>query len=570
MYSREGQSALAAQTSYTCHNAVGHRFDIHNAVATAAPYSACVLAYAAGFLYNQGFLCYRVAHEIRLLDVHAAGSKERVLNLYDILPRLCVGLVIDDASNQVELLRFADGIVVFRVNGTGIQHDTLFAIDMAERTGVRRKLRLLMRANVPLSAPVFVRHSRSYMWYGIFNEGSDGIWSVAGVDLAAEPNVSVPPIQFHLNRGIDSDLGQSFCFEIYKDHLYTVSTQVTSNDDERFSSFYHWSCYAPRDTRRPASGKLWRREHCEGPINEMWTDLSIRTDETTGQPVILECRREWPDGKSENHRTYYTQPLPVPEALEEQREEDAAPTSSKDEYSDDHTTSHNPFDQRPPKRLRRNYHAEYEPSHDQSQRKEFISARTKYRTYNLAASTFIDLVNDPAPVTAGVRTQDRLRLRAVSRKRKCPIDEEGTEGPAGLLFKPTQWNIDDIPVEFSEERFTSCGVHMWPAEDAPAELSELLCPDSRTSSVNAIADERSIIYSIESPWVPPGHKALIFVGFDPKIRFSTLKSLRSMKDPALRDQASPIKVPRLTSPNGSLVHESIPLYDAIDWGYWLR
>jgi hypothetical protein len=46
-----------------------------------SPYSVSVLAYAADFLYHQGFLCYGVKSQIRLLDVRSTGQKELVLDL---------------------------------------------------------------------------------------------------------------------------------------------------------------------------------------------------------------------------------------------------------------------------------------------------------------------------------------------------------------------------------------------------------------------------------------------------------------------------------------------------------
>ncbi|KAJ5216848.1 hypothetical protein N7468_009856 [Penicillium chermesinum] len=554
--SSEGQSALTAQTGYR--SAVGHRFDIHEAVATAAPYSACALAYGTDFLYNQGFLCYHVGHEIRLLDVHSAGHQERVLDLNNILPGLHAGSADGDASGRVELLRFADGIVVFRVMGLGSQDDTLLAIDMTQRA----QIKLLLQRAVPASASMFVRHSRSYLWYGVCN----GTWSIFGVDIASPSE----PIHCSLDWPADGDLGQSLCFEIYRDHLYAVSTLSTSDSNERLSSsyrdeaercssFYYWSCHAPRNSRRKWSGRLWRREHCEGPINEMWTDLSIRTDERTGQPVILECRREWPGGKSENHRTYYTQQLPCPSTADEHDGEDITPATLD---LDDSTASHGPYNERPSKRLRRHYHPEHEPSHGPGGAKN-----SSLHAQNTAPSTFVDLVNDPVPPTAGVRTQDRLRLRAVSRKRKCPIDEEGIDGPAGLLFKPTQQNLDGTPVEHSEERFISGGAHMWPAEDAPSELTRLLCPGMRITGVNAIADERSLIYSIQCPGLPEGHKVLILISFDPKIHFSTMTPLGASKSPLLPNQVFPVQVPRPTSTDGSMIRESQPLYEIIRWGY---
>ncbi|KAJ5692734.1 hypothetical protein N7462_002157 [Penicillium macrosclerotiorum] len=564
-FSKEGQAALAAQAGYR--RAVGHRFDIHEAVATAAPYAVAVLAYAADFLYHQGFLCYRVGPEIRLLNVHRPGHQERVLNLHEVIPRVETGPAAGhDPAERVKLLHYADGIVVFRLEGVGANDDRLLAIDMEPRQ-TRRK-RLLLQKLIPAEAPIFVRHSRSYIWYGTYHAplGSDGCWFVCGVDFATDES-----IHFRLDGIIDAEVGQNLCFEMHQEHLYAVSTQVSSDEDDRFSSFYHWFCHPPREKGSKWSGHIWRREHREGPINEMWTDLSIRTDETTGQPVILECRREWRDGKSENHRTNYIEPLPSPAQARAAHEAKVGNTIAavlEEEIKDPEIDQlHN---HRPEKRLRRNYHAEYECTHDPKSRQEFIAVRTKHRTYHLAAATFIDIVNDPIPPADGVRSLDRLRLRTVSRKRKCPIDEEGFAGSPGMLFRHTQTDADGHPVEGSEERFTSRGVYLWPPEDAPPELNRLLCPDSRMGSIKAVSDERSLVYSVASAGLPVGHQAIVLISFDPAIRFPYLSSLRTLKTPITTKHILPVELPKAKSANGSLIREAPALYLALRRGYWLR
>ncbi|KAJ5668596.1 uncharacterized protein N7477_007166 [Penicillium maclennaniae] len=553
LHSKEGQSAWAAQAGFR--KAVGLRFDIHEAIATAAPYAVSILAYGADFLYNQGVLCYRVGDEIRLLDVHRVARQERVVNLGELISRLGFGSAGLGLVDQVTLLHYNDGIVSFRLARQDAQEDVLLAIDMDRRSGQPRRKRLLLQKAIPADSPIFVRHSRAYIWYGTFTSahGSSGVWSVCGKDFATSEE-----IEFPLDRVVDGELGQTLCFDMYREHLYAVSTQVASDDDERFSSFYHWFCYSPREKGCKWKGRLWRREHCEGPINEMWTDLSIRIDETTGRPVILECRREWRGGKSENHRTNYIEPLPTPEEAETWADDDP----------NDLTGNHQPYNQRPEKRLRRTYHAEYEHHHDPAKRLEFIAARTKHRSYHLASATFVDLVNDPAPQADGVRSQDRLRLRTVSRKRKNPIDDGGTEGAPKMLFRPMQ--VNGQPIKGSEDRFVSCGVHMWPRDDTPSEIYNLLCPDSRVSSVRAVSDERSIIYSVSSAGLPSNHQALVLISFDPTIRFPNLTSLRTMKIPMVSENIFPVQVPQPRSPNPSLVQEASPLYQAIRRGYWLR
>ncbi|CAG7925589.1 unnamed protein product [Penicillium olsonii] len=555
LHSKEGQAAMTAQSGYR--KAVGLRFAIHEAVATANPYAVACVGYAANFIYNQGYLVYRCQNHIRVLHVHGVATTERVVDLTRLLPRL-LSTAQSESTDNVTLLSYADHILVFRVADVSATEDALFVIDMR-----RKSSGPLFTAPILTSAPIFVRHTRSYLWYGTFAaaDGSDGVWTITGVDLRTRARLS-----FQLDRVVDGDVGQTLCFEMHDEHLYAVSTQVASDDNEIHSSFYHWFCHAPRESDRKWNGRLWRREHQEGPINEMWTDLSIRKDERTGRPVILECRREWRDGKSENHRTYYTQRLPTPEEALAPLSAGAVHTPSWVSMDDD-LDNDQPYDERPAKRLRRYYHAEYESG--STKRQEFIPARTKHRSYHLGSSTFVDLVNDP--VSDGLRSRDRLRLRTVSRKRKSPIDTDGTEGPSNTLFQPTQVDADGRPIEGSEERFECRGVHMWPPENATP-VQQFLCPNGRIGAVKSIADERSIIYSIDAPGLPSNHQALILISFDPTLRLPTLDPLPASGhavDTWAGDKF--LEVPRpppSSSPN--MVEESLPYYMEIKRGYKLR
>ena len=94
-----------------------------------------------------------------------------------------------------------------------------------------------------------------------------------------------------------SDIGQTVCFEIYQGQLYAVTNQVNFDEDEEMGSwvsFYVWACLPPTsDLERPRLRKIWRRLHIEEPINDTWTTISLRKDESTGRLLILECRREW-------------------------------------------------------------------------------------------------------------------------------------------------------------------------------------------------------------------------------------------------------------------------------------
>jgi hypothetical protein len=247
--------------------------------------------------------------------------------------------------------------------------------------------------------------------------------------------------------------------------------------------------------------------------------------------------------------------------------------------------------ERPRKRLRRHYHPEYplddnNQAHDTLyQRRDFILAKTKFRTYNLSASTFVDLVNDPHPSSPGAShiPQDRLRLRTVSRKRKSPIDEA-----SNTLHKPEFTDDNGNPMEHGEERFTSRGIHMWPPDNAPAELTQLLCPSHRIGKIQAVADERSIIYSIDQEGLSGGNQAIILINFDPVIRLPGLKRLTPDSDVRPwgpnSDHATGIRPPRqqertmlqtpvsTTRTNQAVpsVREEPAMYLSINHGYWLR
>ncbi|CAI7675254.1 unnamed protein product [Penicillium manginii] len=162
LYSKEGQQAASTGTGY--HYAISHYYDINETVATASPYLISILAYGTDFLYQQGTLCYCTGHELRLLDVHRTGQAERVVNFYSVLLRLVPSLKSHNLTISVKLVHYCDDVLAFRVlKNTNIEGSTdfLFAMDVTYRHGTSRRKRLLLRAEVPTGAPIFVRGDRS-------------------------------------------------------------------------------------------------------------------------------------------------------------------------------------------------------------------------------------------------------------------------------------------------------------------------------------------------------------------------------------------------------------------------
>ncbi|RMJ25325.1 F-box domain protein [Aspergillus sp. HF37] len=614
LHTKEGQRANRSKSGYR--RAVARLFEIKEAFATAQPFSVAVLAYASAFLYNGGSLCYVRDEEIRVLDVHAAAQTEQVLSVGNILPRVIPGCSPDE-DTQLSLMHYNEGILAFLVELPDRDEAWLLAVDVRRHPERARNGRLRLRTPLQSTRRLFVRHSKSYLYYGTHSAlGYHGYqhWAVDCVDLKTGRHLTDKPVELEDFAG--NEIGQTVCFGVHSDHLYAVSTQVNFEEEEvDWTSFYIWICLSPwrnmkqsrRDQALRRPNRIWRRQHREGPINDSWADLSLRNDEETARLTVLECRREWRDGGSENSRTYYMQALPSPEEIFEAstRERNPGPDSSAVQLPDDPLakmldSSSKPNYERPKKRLRRHYHTEYQPGSEPLQRRDFILARTKFRTYNLSASTFVDLVNDPDPASDDLVPRDRLRLRTVSRKRKCPIDEAGEEGEAGLLFRPDTEDADGRPMENSEERFATRGIHMWPPDDAPRELTDLLCPSKRAGQVHAVADERSLVYSVDKDGGGDGNQAIVLVNFDPYIRLPGLRRLSMPEKPWAQDQAGAgvdierprvgdVEYERKTVPVKSVasscqsqsqcqsqcqavpsVREEAAMYRCIKQGYWLR
>ncbi|EYE91622.1 F-box domain protein [Aspergillus ruber CBS 135680] len=609
LHTKEGQDARRSKSGYR--KAVGRLFDIKESFATAQPYSASVIAYGTTFLYDSGSLCYVHDDDIRVLNVHGAAQKEQVMNISNVVARLLPHHAPGTSPIRLSLLHYSDGILAFLVELAEGPEAWLFAIDLRQRPANARNGRLRLRTQLSSTRRLFVRHNGSYLYYGTHSSlGYDGypLWAIHCVNLKTGRHMSEKPVELAHFAG--NEIGQTVCFGLHQNHLYAVSTQVDCEEEEvDWTSFYIWVCLAPEpNTRRQVTpNRTWRRQHREGPINDTWTDLSLRHDEATKRLMILECRREWRNGGSENCRTYYMQALPSPNEINTGKQH-TGPTDARVPHHEPlikvHDPSSKPNPEPPKKRLRRHYHPEYQlrdtGTDDSTQRRDFILAKTKYHAYNLSASSFIDLVNDPSPNPTNGSTSliphDRLRLRTVSRKRKCPIDESGEEGPCGLLYRPDLNNTTNQPIDHSEERFVSRGVHIWPPDNAPTELNNLLCPSERSGRVQAMADERSIVYSVNHDGLTDGKQAFILINFDPSIKFPGLTKLyqyndhldemfSSAQDPAgvavgveqpqfggpSRERHS-MSVVRTTGTNVGLpsVREEAAIYLRINRGFWLR
>ncbi|OAX83632.1 hypothetical protein ACJ72_02001 [Emergomyces africanus] len=544
-HTREGKLALEKKIPYI--EALRRVYDVREAVATAQPYSACLLAYGESFLFNQGVLCYLDWGEIRTLDVHGAAQKEQVVNIGAVMRRATS--VSHDFSLEVKfsLLNYSHGIIACLCE-MGERTSWLIVLDIREKCS-RKNGRLLLIHRLESSRKIFVRHDDSVLFFGTHSEFAGHghhEWIIHGWDLVNKKPLAERGVQ--LENFVGSEIGSSICFEIHDEHFYAISNETGFEDEEiDWTSYYICVRFPVGNPHKVEWRRLWRRQHREGPIHDTWTNISLRTDEATNQLLIVEGRREWSGGGSENFRTYYMQPLSCFTPNTSNRKDGMAQmkdwqTGSDSSPSDDSSPSpgfpgyvpvavlpndplaltldeHNKPNYEPPKkRLRRNYHPEYDEHEiSSSERRDFILVKTKYRTYNPSASAFIDLVKEDNDDPQSRQTTDHLRLRVGSRKRKCPIGEDG-------LLYPPEFDGDNNPIPNSDERFEPRGIKLWPPLNSHPDLLSLLCPPRRCGNVAADSDERSMVYSTNPP-VPGGRRPIILLSFDPTIRLGSIQRL---------------------------------------------
>ncbi|WEW58388.1 hypothetical protein PRK78_003856 [Emydomyces testavorans] len=553
-HSAECRLAASGQISYR--QAIRRVFDVREAVATAQPYSVSVMGYAESFQFRQGVLCYKYLDTIRVLNVCEADDTEQVINvkaafLEVVLHRKCLE---DPRDLQVTLLHYSDGIASCLCKWIG--GTWLIAFDIRSNAAQMCSNRVRMVRRLNSTRELFVRNNASYLYYGTHSKVAHHghldqfEWLIHGVYLPENRDVTKRGLQ--LENVVGSEIGSTVCFEVRDDYLYVVSNQTSHEEEEiDWTSFYICVRIPLSQPTKPMWQRYWRRQHQEGPLNDTWTNLSLQTDNETGNLIIVESRREWRDGGSENYRTYYMQPIDRPYAHGEwdvqgldsvtrhlRSSEEDTPSPGFPQYrplirlpSDDpliHTLDafSKPNYVPPRKRIKRQYHHEYsEEERDSDLRRDFPLSKTKFGTYNHSASSFIDIVNDPLPSGTFSASSDRLRLRIGSRKRRCPIDEVGNEVEPGFLYPPEHLHEDGTPIETSEERYKSRGIKFWPPDDAPEELLRALCPLRVPGRLKAAADERMIVYLTKGPSIDDPREVIVLINFDPTIRFKGLQKL---------------------------------------------
>ncbi|EXJ83224.1 hypothetical protein A1O1_06843 [Capronia coronata CBS 617.96] len=429
----------------------------------------------------------------------------------------------------------------------GIHGHYLCAVNISDAFGPRQQPsdynchpRVLLCTRLWSTNKLFVRHNRRFLVLGTHSalgNHDHHEWLLHRYDLETARPVAKEPLQ--LRNFCGSEMGSTVCFTIYQDNFYALTNQTSYESEEvDWTSYYHF-IHFPLDDPLPdlKVRAIWRRQHLEGPINDSWTDLGFQIDHGSGELLIVECRKEWLAGGSRSVRTYYTQPFERALHGDLHNGHRHPPGDPLGRTLDAKNNSR--WEESRP-RLDRFVHTEIQESDDRGV-KEYIRAKTKWNGYHFNAQAFVDLVTDEVSVEGEWRPKERIKLRVASRHELSPlVSEDDHMNGSSFLLRPPSLDKEGEVMPDGEEAFSPTKVSLWPPDDAPPELHDMLCPGGRGGEVKAILGDQGMVYTA-GPAREPGsrERALIFVSFDPTFGFEGMKRLDgSLAIPKQRDLQS--------------------------------
>ena len=476
-----------------------------------------IVGQGSDFLYRDGTLCYLREGTVCVLKLHDAAKIELVLDIGSLLRQ-------DASSFLINLLHYQDDVLsVFITPQSNDGLDGRLVV-FDTKTDTPESSRLLRNRALPSGYRQFVRHDSTHLVYGTYSGNAasdDDIWRFWLLDLTTRTK---PPKTISPGGLTSAEIGSSVVFEVIDGFFFGLTSQITIDAEGRDPlSFYGGFRYSLEDNApKSMVWRAWRRQQREGPIHDLWTDLGLEKDETTGKLLIRETRREWQDGFSKQSRTFYTQPLIFPPNGDPHHlplfdstpyHAQIATSPCKEPSSDgdgtiesmlsDPTAELIPAFAEPIQRQPEHVHPEYNSSQRPPTTREFSIANTKHRTYNTGASAFLDVVLDQ---------QSRIRFRIGSRKYASPMTIDPMTGIMTLA---------------KQKSFVDRGVNLWPSERVPQELVDLLNPThGPPRNLKVVSDERSTVYMASGKEDLP---SIILVNFDPAIKFEGLQNWNEMR-----------------------------------------
>ncbi|KAL0942524.1 F-box domain-containing protein [Colletotrichum truncatum] len=509
-YSAELQAACSTRQYARC---LRRLVKIRDAIATASPYTAALVACADDFIYCNGMLCYTDGYEsLRLLDLHRSAAAEVVIDtraLLQSVPEENLG----QSKYKFRPVYYANGIVSCVYIPPKIEgRSRLVVVDVENKE-------LLTCYRLESSHKLFVRNNQHYLYYGTHSTtGDDGFkrWALKQFNIRDR---QWGASRLDLEHLVGSDMGATVCFEIIDDYFYALSSLTSFEVYETDWTSHYYGFRLPlgslhsRDMQTTSKHSMWRRQHEEGPIDDRWSTLNLEKNAANGRLMVVECRREWLVDDSSSTRTSYRTELKF---LNKDEVVDA--TSDFESELDDMEPSLDPDclatrlsptkHRRDPLQVHRGDSGSTVPA--------ITLTHCFMRSYQQSCETFIDLVNEPA--ATDLMTQ-RPQLRSISRPRLAgpsgrrehlPDDQnQGNSQPHGT--NKTFWWLPETDGNQRNEHLDI--------------LDNILNPMGKNhyGSISGVMDDRSMVYAVGQQ-SSPSKRPLVFISFDPAIRLEGLRS----------------------------------------------
>jgi len=224
----------------------------------------------------------------------------------------------DIQSSSFDIKSYADDIVVFtctfhevsatylgafRVDGISVYTNDCVSLTQPQIFYFNR---------LPSTKKLFVLQNSLYLYFGTHSvRGASGHheWVIDACNLKTREDIFGVPIRLRDFAG--SDFGTTCNFTLHGDHFYALTNQTHCESPETdWTSHYHYIRF-PLGEKFPDTSihTIWRRQHCEGPIHDAWTNLGFDVDEQTGELLIVEYRKERLGGGTICTRTSYIVPF---------------------------------------------------------------------------------------------------------------------------------------------------------------------------------------------------------------------------------------------------------------------
>ncbi|KAM0809111.1 hypothetical protein AB5N19_09454 [Seiridium cardinale] len=489
------------------------------AFAQATPFAVSILGVADSYAFHNDTLLYivgdRLERSLRILDLQRATNQE---------------IVVDVSTLATYAVPESEGCrkYVFRIlyHAAGITSCLYSFARPTTRNWLlifdAQKHRLLGKIELDSTIRLFVRNNSKRLIFGTHSEydiSGHRTWVLHYFNIQ-EPQPPADSMQ--LTDLVGYEIGSNIAFEIFDDHFYGCSSQ-TSFELEEIDWTSHYYCFRfPLDEFD--SGKIetmnkrdtFRRQHLEGPIDDRWTFLNFERDEETGAIQIVECRREWLNGGSENRRSYYIKAVKFRDQSSGSNgeNENGGHDDGNDPLPDVQLASLVGSHDRPNymKAAQRLPH-EYHHGDYGTDMFTFTRNKTYMSLYSNTCRTFIDFVDDPLPnepLTQRLRIRTGLRTFYTAAAQHGPHDKQLDHGEGSSA---------------AQRNMISC----WPPDPASVgsktqtdmleKLDLVMNPAGLRGHVTATGNDRSIIYST-SDGASGSMKALVYLSFDPSVRLS--------------------------------------------------